>query len=196
MLGWLTGNWRRGRSGQQLYECIVAQARTPDLYTECGVADTMVGRFEMVLLHTVLALDRLRSEGSEGQWLGQALMERLVADMDDALRQIGLGDDSVTMRMKRVAGALGERARDYGSALQKPELDVIAALAQALATHVHGAGGDGTDKAPPAASNRLAHYVVNVRTALARVPSSDVLAGRLTFPAMVGSMSIEEGSGT
>ena len=193
MLGWLTGNWRRRRTGQQLYERIVAQARTPALYEGCGVPDTMDGRFEMVLLHTALALDRLRSEGSEGQWLGQALMERLVADMDDALRQIGLGDDSVAIRMKRVAGALGERGRDYGAALQQPDAEAVPGMERALATHVHGLRESDTASATPATA-RLARYALRARTALAGIAREDVLAGRIGFPGVAEAASIEEAS--
>ena len=62
MLGWLKWNSGRRRTGQQLYERIVAQSRNPSLFEACGVPDTMDGRLEMILLHTVLVLERLRLE--------------------------------------------------------------------------------------------------------------------------------------
>ena len=179
MLGWLTERSRRRRNGQQLYERIVAQARSPSLYESCRVPDTMDGRLEMLLLHTVLTLERLRPEGAEGQRLGQRLMERLIADVDDALRQIGLGDDSVAIRMKRLAGALAERSRDYG--LRPGEGDT-SALALALARHVYGAAdGPQLDALAPD-THRLADYVARARMALARLDRRDVLAGHIDFP--------------
>src|SRR6476661_3579184 len=46
-----------------LYGAIVAQARRPGFYAHLGVPDTVSGRFEMVLLHTVLVLRRLQEGG-------------------------------------------------------------------------------------------------------------------------------------
>ena len=46
-----------------LYGAIVAQARTPALYTDLGVPDTVEGRFEMVVAHMALALRRLGDGG-------------------------------------------------------------------------------------------------------------------------------------
>jgi cytochrome b pre-mRNA-processing protein 3 len=189
MLGWLKGRSLRRRTGQQLYERIVAQARDPGLYEACGVPDTMDGRLEMVLLHTVLVLDRLQSEGPAGQRLGQHLMEQLVAGVDDALRRIGLGDDSVAPRIKRLAGALMERTRDYKAAFQ-PSLsdapnDPSAAtpeLEAAFFEHVYGVDRTSPPPETEVAARHLAIYTRNVRTALASMPSGNLLSGKLTFP--------------
>jgi cytochrome b pre-mRNA-processing protein 3 len=56
-----------------LYGAIVAQARNPVLYTDFGVADTVTGRFEMVVLHLVLVLDRIAAGGMAEKALGQAV---------------------------------------------------------------------------------------------------------------------------
>ena len=183
MLGWLKANSTR-RSGQQIYERIVAAARAPALYESCGVPDTMDGRLEMLLLHTVLVLDRLRSEGAAGQRVGQRLMESLVADTDDALRQIGLGDDSVTPRMQRLAGALQERARDYGAALSAPAGELEAALLR----HVSGA----PEAAPAAhdqlaAAARLADYARRAKAALAVAMPAALLVGEARFPPVIAA---------
>ena len=53
-----------------LYGVIVAQARLPAFYLAYGVADTVSGRFELVVLHTVLLLHRLGGEPAL-QSLGQ-----------------------------------------------------------------------------------------------------------------------------
>ena len=50
---------------------IVAQARSPSFYRDYGVPDTVSGRFDMIVLHLVLVLRRLRSEP-------QAMCPRLV----------------------------------------------------------------------------------------------------------------------
>jgi cytochrome b pre-mRNA-processing protein 3 len=201
MLGWLKGRSERRRNGQQLYEGIVAQARQPSLYEACRVPDTMDGRLEMLLLHTVLSLDRLRAEGVDGQRFGQRLMERLIADVDDALRQIGIGDDGVSMRIKQLAGALSERARDYGLGLQQtadsapgdrslPEKSARSgaqpSLSDALVSHVYRATNDAEAAAAMPQARRLADYVVRSQATLAKLDRSELFAGRLTFPPVIG----------
>src|SRR5690606_9156230 len=84
----------------------------------------------------------LRDAGREGQWIGQAVLERLIAAMDDALRQIGIGDMGVPRRVKRAAAAFGERARSYEAALGKGQeqagpAPAADALETALLTHVY-----------------------------------------------------------
>jgi cytochrome b pre-mRNA-processing protein 3 len=37
-----------------LYGAVVAQARLPHFYQEYGVADTVLGRFDMIVLHAAL----------------------------------------------------------------------------------------------------------------------------------------------
>jgi cytochrome b pre-mRNA-processing protein 3 len=194
MLGWLMGRSLRRRTGQQLYERIVAQAREPALYERCGVPDTMDGRLEMVLLHTVLVLDRLQAEGPAAQRLGQHLMERLVAGVDDALRRIGLGDDSVAPRIKRLAGALAERARDYRTALgqagpvnARESHTADAALAAAFLEHVLAPGAVAPTSEQQAAAERLAAYTLRARASLAALPGQALLSGALTFPPVADS---------
>ena len=48
-----------------LYAAIVAAARHPRFYQNMEVADTIDGRFEMIVLHLFLALNRLKAEGVE-----------------------------------------------------------------------------------------------------------------------------------
>jgi cytochrome b pre-mRNA-processing protein 3 len=42
----------------------VAQGRAPVLYENYGVPDTVAGRFEMIVLHTVLLVGRLKHGSS------------------------------------------------------------------------------------------------------------------------------------
>ena len=42
-----------------LYGAIVAQARRPEFYEEFAIADTVEGRFEMIVLHLAVVLRRL-----------------------------------------------------------------------------------------------------------------------------------------
>ena len=57
-----------------LYGTIVAQARLTCFYREYGVPDTVNGRFDLLVLHLVLVLDRLADEPQLRE-LGQALFD-------------------------------------------------------------------------------------------------------------------------
>src|SRR5512132_973616 len=81
-----------------LYGTIVAQARLPCFDREYGVPDTVDGRFDLLVLHLAIVLERL-GEGSELGPMGQALFERLCEDRDDNLRELGVGVLSVPKEM-------------------------------------------------------------------------------------------------
>jgi hypothetical protein len=96
-----------------LYGAIVAQARRPEIYQEFGAADTVEGRFDMIVLHLVLVLRRLERE-PQGAALGLALLDAFGRDMDHNLRE--MGDLAVPKQMKRMMEAFQGRARSYAGA--------------------------------------------------------------------------------
>ena len=116
---------RRGITIEALYGAIVAQARRPVFYLQYGVPDTVNGRFEMIVLHLAMFLDRLASEPRSLRSIGQAVFDMFCQDMDDQLRESGVGDLAVPKRMRRVAEAFYGRRDVYHTALS-------AAGAQAL----------------------------------------------------------------
>src|SRR5919198_5479991 len=104
-----------------LYGAIVAQARTPRFYEDYAVPDTVLGRFDMVLLHAVLVLRRLRAgearDGAPAQELSQGLFDAFCRDMDHNLREMGISDQGVPREMRRVGEAFYGRAQAYDVAL-------------------------------------------------------------------------------
>jgi cytochrome b pre-mRNA-processing protein 3 len=175
MLRWLQDRARARRIGRAFYDSIVAQSRTEAFYRALGVPDTMEGRFELIVLHMHLVLERLRREGAAGQALSRALIEAFVVDMDASMREIGIGDLSVPRRVKRAAAALFERARAYAAAQHEP--GAPDALPAALAEHIFG-----PDCANPDLPVRLAVYVREAMAGLDRQPSQGLLDGRPQFP--------------
>jgi cytochrome b pre-mRNA-processing protein 3 len=156
-----------------LYGTIVAQARLPCFYREYGVPDTVNGRFDLLVLHLAIALDRL-GEGSELRPMGQALFDRFCEDMDDNLREIGVGDLSVPKEMQRIGEAFYGRAQAYRSALAS---DGDEALVAALAKNVYGGAAP-----EPAAPVRLAAYIREAVRGLGAQQPADLLAGKLRMP--------------
>lgn len=85
-------------------------------------------------------LQRLAAEKPRADRLARYLTETFVTDIDDSLREMGVGDMSVPKKVKRAAQALGERGLAYRSAAQSA--DPRTAVAAELAVSVPGLAGD------------------------------------------------------
>ena len=140
MLGWLRQRSLTSGIGRKLYDSIVARARAEPFYRDLLVPDTPEGRLELIVLHVYLVLERLRSEGAAGNRLSRAVIEAFVTDMDDSMREFGIGDMGVPRRVKRAAAAVFERSAVYAAAQQGEAV----ALARVLAEHIYlGTRSDG-----------------------------------------------------
>lgn len=110
---------RRGqtRRAAELYVAIVAQARSERFYADLGVPDTLDGRFDLIVLHASMFLKRLRAAGPEGKALAQAAFDRMFANLDDSLRELGVGDMTVPKKIRKMVEAFYGRAAAYDEAL-------------------------------------------------------------------------------
>ena len=174
MLTWLRSRSRPGVTASGLYGSIVTQARTPTFYTAIGVPDTMEGRFGVIAVHMFLVLDRIRQQGADGDEVARALLETFMTDMDDNMREIGIGDVGVPRRVKKAAAALREQVEAYTSAMAASD---DTALKLALTNYIL-LGDESRDV------SGLAHYVRRVAVSLAPQVWSEIEAGRVTFPAV------------
>ncbi len=165
------------RTATELYGRLVARSRSPWFYTRLGVPDTPEGRFELVLLHVVLAIRRLAQDGDSTNELARALTETFVTDMDDCLREMGVGDMVVAKKVKRAAAALYDRNRDYGHALDSYGSSG-ASLPNMLATHAW------TTPPPDDAAAELAAYMRRTEARLAAIAKPDILTGRIELPVL------------
>jgi cytochrome b pre-mRNA-processing protein 3 len=152
-----------------LYGTIVAQARAKALYQRFGVPDTVNGRLEMILLHVVLLLRRLNEEPDGAPW-GQAVFDLFCQDMDDNLREMGVGDLAVPKEMRRIGEAFYGRQAAYSGALASSDLQV---LVEVLKRNVLE-GGEG--------SEALAGYVRAAAEALAARDINELRRGNIGFP--------------
>jgi cytochrome b pre-mRNA-processing protein 3 len=164
-------------TASELYGHLVAQARQPAFYSEWGTPDTPEGRLELIVLHVVLVLRHLRRQGEQGQPLARALAETFVRDMDDCLREMGVGDISVAKKVNKAAAALFDRSRDYGAALDAGD---EAGLARLIGRHVLEVASDAM---PPAAS-AMAAYAIQTEKQLEAVDTEALSAGRFSIPAV------------
>jgi cytochrome b pre-mRNA-processing protein 3 len=152
-----------------LYGTIVAQARAKALYQCFGVPDTVNGRLEMILLHVVLLLRRLNEEPDGAPW-GQAVFDLFCQDMDDNLREMGVGDLAVPKEMRRIGEAFYGRQAAYLGALESSDPEP---LVEVLTRNVLE-GGEG--------AKALAGYVRAAAWALAARDIKELRRGNLGFP--------------
>jgi len=154
-----------------LYGMIVAQARLPCFYRDYAVADTVNGRFDMIVLHLALVLDRLAPDRAM-ESLGQGLFDRFCQDMDDNLREIGISDLKVPKEMQRMGGAFYGRAQAYRIAMDAND---NAALVAALERNIY-------DDEHATAAPRLAAYMREALRELAAQDAGAIAGGELRFP--------------
>jgi len=171
----------RARSIATLYGAIVAQARSPVFYTRYGVPDTVHGRFDLIVLHLVLLFDRLgRGNGTQGGIgrnpagdLGQRLFDVFCRDLDDNLREMGVGDLAVPRHMRRFGEAFYGRLGAYRAALAAAD---ERELEKALARNIFDIVGI-DDRAA-----RLARYARAAASQLDAAEEDALLAGKAIFP--------------
>ena len=156
-----------------LYGMIVAQARLPCFYRDYAVADTVNGRFDLIVLHLALVLDRLAQDPTL-QSLGQGVFDRFCQDMDHNLREMGVGDLSVPKEMRRIGEAFYGRTRAYRAALAGQGEEP---LIEAVACNVYG--GVPSLSAAPA---RLAAYMREAVRQVRAQQTAKLLAGDLRLP--------------
>lgn len=162
-------------AGQALYAAAAAQARAPAFYLEGGVEDSIEGRFELYLLHVALLVNRLRGCGPRAAETNQVLFDAFLKGLDDALREMGVGDLSVGKKMRRLGEAFYGRAKGYAAALAADDGAELEAL---VARTVYAERDDSDVRAAP-----LASYVARAAATLAAQPVDALLAGEARFPA-------------
>jgi cytochrome b pre-mRNA-processing protein 3 len=182
--------FRRGHHNRNihgLYGAIVAQARLTTFYTRYGVSDSVDGRFELIVLHLVLVLRRLGGEqtaaprqGSPKQGspraaarIGQQLFDVFCHDLDDNLREMGVGDLAVPRKMRKFGEAFYGRQAAYGAALGAAD---DRELEKALARNIFGLAETDENAA------RLARYARAAVEHLSGEAEDALLAGKVMFP--------------
>lgn len=149
---------------------VVEIGRERQWYAECGVADTVAGRFDAVTMVMALVILRMdRDKETDNSLINPAarLTELFVTDMDGQLRQSGVGDLVVGKRMGKLMGVLGGRIGALRDALARDDTALVPVVERNM-TMVEGA-----DPGP------LANRVRELHAALNAVSNEDLLAARI-----------------
>jgi cytochrome b pre-mRNA-processing protein 3 len=162
----------RHSAGRTLCDSAVRQARAETLYAVMGAPDTIEGRFEVLTLHVILLIEALGAAGETAAATRQALFDAYLADLDGALREMGVGDLSVGKRMRELGKAFYGRATAYQKAFESlpDRTDLERLIGRTILA-------DSPSSSPAA----LADYVVRCREALHTGP--DLLTFEPTWAA-------------
>lgn len=160
----------REKREKRLYEAIVAAARHVRFYENMGIADTIDGRFEMIVLHLFLVLNRLKGEGVED--VRQNLTDEFFADMDRSLRELGVSDVAVGKKVRKIAESYYGRVTAYDRALSSgPKM-----LEEAVSRNIYPEG------APEDSIRAMTGYFSDAVKHLGAISLEQILLGELRFP--------------
>ena len=158
---------------QKLYLGIVAQSRQPGFFVDGGVADSVDGRFDVLVMNAFLVIRRLNQLGPEGKALAQHLFDDMFSNLDGDVREMGFSDWTIGKKIQRMAEAFYGRAEAYQKALDSDDSD---GLKKALARNVF--------RSKPVADAQLDfihQYIQRQATALADADLDQMLAGQIPF---------------
>jgi len=153
-----------------LYNACVSQARSPVFYRDFMVPDTLDGRFDLLLLHIFMVMQKLEPAPR----IKQQLFDLMFDDMDRSLREMGVGDMSVGKKIRPMISAFYGRGQAYQKALGESAQELAATLTRNLYGNV---------AADPTKASAMALYVRNVVAQLQLQPLKALCEGQVHFPA-------------
>lgn len=174
------GRKRDDGPAHRLYVILAGQSRQPEFYLECGAPDTLDGRFDLLALHLFLVLRRLSGPQTslESKEVSQQLFDVMFGDMDQSLREMGVGDLTVGKKIRSMSEAFYGRVAAYEKGLQAMDDAVLMA---ALQRNLFRGMAPAAEKL-----QNLAHYVRAADDALAGQSEAGLLRGELSFPPVTG----------
>lgn len=183
MFGLLKSKNPHGRGAGSAYAAVLAHIRQPGFYTDMAVPDTFDGRFDLMLLHVFLVIERVNGSGEAAvQAFNQALFDAVFADMDQTLREMGVGDMGIPKRMRHMMKAFNGRIYAYDAAMRD------GALRPALARNLYGTVPD----VPPAALEDMEFYVRESVRYLRMQDIARLIGGEIRFAGIPGAGGAEE----
>ncbi len=138
---------------RRIYDGLVQTSRQPAFYEPGGAPDTVDGRFDMIVLHAILVMRRLRDGNAAARDLSQSVFDVMFDDMDAALREMGAGDLGVGRKIREMGEAFYGRARAYETGLSESDEE---GLAKAISRNMFG-----ESRPDSVFSGKLAVYAIN-----------------------------------
>ena len=157
------------QAASDVYAAALLHSLKPVFYEEYGVPDSFGGRFELLVLHLFMVIERGVSEERED--FNQELFDVTFANMDQTLREMGIGDMGVPKRQKKMMTAFNGRMHAYTDAIKE------GALKEALKRNLYGSVEDVSEDVV----EKMAQYCEAQYKALQGQDIDDIMAGQVTF---------------
>ena len=165
--------FRKNKGNQAImvrqYGILTTAARQPVFFETMNVPDTVMGRFEMLSIALILYFRRTAGAGDEVKAIAQEIVEAFFEDLDHSMRELGIGDQGVPKRMKKLAGMFYGRLDSYARALENAD---ATALEAALKRNIHPENQD-----EALSMRKLAHYMLKAEQELKSVSESTLAKG-------------------
>ena len=95
------------------YSKIVAVSRDKIFYKKFNVPDTLDGRFDLLILFSIITIFFLSKFDNKGKVVAQSLFDKLFLDLDLSLRELGAGDAGVRIKIKSMINSYMGRQTVY-----------------------------------------------------------------------------------
>lgn len=156
-----------------LYGRVVTQSRKTVFYEELGIPDTVSGRYDILSLHLFLLSHALtKFDNPLAGPLNQEIFDIFTTNIDDALRQLGIGDTSVPKRKKRLIHQFYGHISAFERVLE--DCDEMN-LCKQVDARFYGS-------ADQASADALARYMIAANNKLLATPFDEILQGRFDWP--------------
>ncbi len=163
-------------AARSIYAQMLTHVRQQDFYTQCGVPDSFDGRFDLLLLHAYLVQERMMAdEAGESCDLvardfNQALFDVTFFDMDQTLREMGIGDMGIPKHQKRMMKAFNGRMHIYAEVLDAEDFK------SALRKNLYG-----TVEVDNDVLSKMMDKIDGMRQVLKSQSVADILSGHVSF---------------
>lgn len=132
VLSFLSRGKTRRKLGEELYSFVRDAARNPAFFGEGKIADSVDGRFEILVMHGFLLMRALRQH-NQVERVDQLVFDAMIRDLDGAVRELGASDTRVGRRIKSMAQGFFGRSKSYHEALESAD---PAQIHEALARNI------------------------------------------------------------
>ncbi len=163
---------RASDASNSLYVQAVEQARSPVFFTQYGVPDTVDGRFDLIILHIMLLIRRLRGNGKAAAEMSQSVLNHMFSDMDRNLREMGVGDLSVGKQVKKMAKAFYGRSEVWEEGMDAGRVQLMSAFEETVYRSVEQSHEQ---------VSSLADYTLAIDEVLKAHDTAHLLAGQISF---------------
>jgi len=156
------------------YEKIIKVSRQKQFYNKLMVPDTIDGRFDLLILFSIILTFFLIRTGEKGKELSQILFDKIFLDLDLSLREMGAGDTGVHVKIKTMINSYMGRQKSYMQCLKEKDfLTLKVHITKNVYRNV-----DNYDYSPQLLTNycQLCFEVLN------KIPEESLLTNQFRFP--------------